>query len=214
MTARSRWRRWSLVGAAVLAAGCTHTVGGTASRTAPLPDENSRSPVDVDAVLLDRQQMQALTGAGEDLTPIPGMESKIPVDVEHLVESVPMPCSWLVAETRVFGTEVEEFRKTTYQNPPDGSLISQAAAGYLDSDTARRAFVGLVESIRDCADTPAGPALVGGVTTTADTARTRPGSCGRDYRIKAEVLAEITFCAFPDSVSDTVMANIMTNIPG
>lgn len=214
-SARRRWRRrWLLGVVAVLSVGCTHTVDGAALRSAPLPDENSQSPVDVDAVLLDRRQMQALTGAGEDLTPIPGMESKVPVDVDHLAKSVPAQCAWLVAETQVFGSEVEEFHKTTYQSPPDGGLISQAAAGYRDVDVARRAFGGLVTSIQTCSDSDAGPAMVGRVTATAESVQTRPGGCGRDYRLKSAVLVEVTFCAFPDSVSETVMANIVANVPG
>ncbi|MGE2734406.1 sensor domain-containing protein [Mycolicibacterium vaccae] len=198
----------------MLMVGCSHTVGGVASRSAPLPDENSRSPVDVDAVLLDRRQMQAVTGAGEDLTPIPGMESKRPVDIEHLTGRVPAQCGWLVAETQVFGSEIEEFLKTTYQSPPDGALISQAAAGYRDAETARRAFGGLAAAVQRCGDSDAGPAMVGRVTTTTDALQTRPGGCGRDYRLKSAVLIEVTFCAFPDSVPETVLANIAANIPG
>jgi len=48
----------------------------------------------------------------------------------------------------------------------------------------------------------------------ADSAHTRPGSCGRDYRVKSAVLVEVTFCAFPDSVPDIVMSNILANVPG
>lgn len=35
-----------------------------------------RAPVDVDAILLDRTRMQAVTRAGEQSTAIPGTESK------------------------------------------------------------------------------------------------------------------------------------------
>lgn len=219
MTARGRasarrWRRGSLFAvAAAVAVGCAHTVDGAAVRSAPLPDEDSRSPVDVDAVLLDRAQLQAITGAGADLTPIPGMQSKAPVDIEPLLETVPGQCRWVFAETQVFGAEVEEFHKTTYQNPPDGGLISQAAAGYRDAETAERAFGDLVESIKRCGESAPGPAMVGEVTTTADSVQTRPGSCGRDYRVKSAVLIEVTFCAFPESVPDIVMTNIVANIP-
>ena len=55
-------------------------------------DEDSRSPVDVDTVLLDRAELQAITGAGENLTAIPGMQSKTPVDIDLMLESVPQQC--------------------------------------------------------------------------------------------------------------------------
>jgi hypothetical protein len=43
----------------------------------------------------------------------------------------------------------------------------------------------------------------------------RPGNgCGRDYRVKSVVLVEVTSCAFPDSVSDIVMTNILAKVPG
>lgn len=202
-----------LCGAAVLAAGCAQTVPGTAVRQTPGIDDDSRSPVDVDTVLLEQSQMRAITGAGEDLTVIPTMDGKFPVDIEPLMESVPAPCGWLFAETQVFGGEVEEFHKTTYQNPPDGGLISQGAAGYRDRPTARRAFDGLIARIGECADTGAGDALVGAWTATGDTAQTRPGACGRDYRLKSTVLVEVTFCAFPDSVPEIVLTNILAKVP-
>lgn len=198
---------------ALLASGCVQSVIGTAVRPVPGIDEDSRSPIDVDAVLLERTQMQAITGAGEHLTAIPGMDSKVPVDVDLMLESVPPQCQWAFAETQVFGSEVEEFHKLAFQNPPNGGLISQAVAGYRDAAVAQGAFADLVNRIEGCDATGSGPAIVGVVTTAADSAHTRPGSCGRDYRVKSAVLVEVTFCAFPDSVPDIVMSNILANVP-
>ena len=106
--------------AAVPVAACTQTVSGTALRTAPTIDEDSRSPVDVDTVLLDRAELQAITGAGENLTAIPGMQSKTPVDIDLMLDSVPQQCQWVFAETQVFGPDIEEFTKSTYQSPRRG----------------------------------------------------------------------------------------------
>ena len=200
--------------AAVSVAGCNQTVAGTALRTVPAIDEDSRSPVDVDTVLLDRAELQAITGAGGNLTAIPGMQSKTPVDVDLMLESVPQQCQWVFAETQVFGPDIEEFTKSTYQSPRRGGVISQAAAGYRDAPTARAAFDSLVERIRGCDQTRAGRQLVGEFAGTTDSVHTRPGDCGRDYRIKSAVLVEVTFCAFPDSVPDIVMTNILANVPG
>ncbi|MCZ0726567.1 sensor domain-containing protein [Mycolicibacterium iranicum] len=203
--------------AAILGAGCSQTVSGSAVRPPPAIDENSRSPIDVDSVLLDRAQMQAVTGAGADLTAIPGTESKYPVDIDipgYLANDIAPECDWIYAETQVFGSEVEEFHKTTYQNPPDGGLISQAAAGYRDAATAERAFDAMVAQIEQCEATDSGTAMVGEVTASENSVHTRPGTCGRDYRVKSAVLVEVTFCAFPDSVPDIVMTNILANVPG
>ncbi|MDY6995152.1 MAG: sensor domain-containing protein [Actinomycetota bacterium] len=215
MTARSRTS--ALCSALALAAalcGCTADVAGTAVRPAPGIDEDSRSPVDVDAVLLDRSQLQAITGAGDDLTPVPGMRSKTPVDIDVLLGTVARQCQWVFAETQVFGPEVEEFHKSTYQSPQRGGLLSQAAAGYRDPQTAQAAFAELVARIHTCDQSRSGGALVGELSTTADSVRTRPGDCGRDYRIKSAVLVEVTFCAMPATVPDIVMANILANVPG
>ncbi len=207
---------------AVVVSGCTQTVSGSATRPVPALDENSRSPVDVDAVLLDRSQMQALSGAGSDLTPVPGMESKVPVDIptdqgflpDAFARDLPQECGWLFAETEVFGPDVEEFHKTTYQSPRRGGLLSQAAAGYRDTATAVTALTDLTRRISACGGTERGPMLVGDVVATGDSVRIRPGSCGRDYRVKSVVLIEVTSCSFPDSVPDLVMTNIADNVPG
>ncbi|MDT5263672.1 MAG: hypothetical protein QOI90_298 [Mycobacterium sp.] len=194
---------------------CTHTVGGSAVRSVPGFDDDSRSPVDVDGVLLEQSQMRAITGAGEHLTVIPTMDGKLPVDIDQLADTAPPPCRWYFAETQTFGPEVEEFHKTTYQDPPDGALISQGAAAYRDPDTARRAFDGLVELVHGCDSTALGPRFVGEWTATGDSMQTRTGSeCGRDYRLKSVVLVEVTFCAFPASVPDIVLTNIMAKVPG
>jgi hypothetical protein len=199
--------------AAVLAAGCTQTVSGAALRATPGMDDDSLSPIDVEKIMLDQSQMRAITGAGEDLSIIPSMDGKIPVDIEPLVESAPPQCQWLFAETQTFGTDVEEFHKTTFQNPPDGGLISEAAAAYRDPGAARAVFDDLVALVDGCSSTTSGSMLVGQWTATADTLKTRPGDCGRDYRLKSVVLIEVTFCRFSDSVPDIVMTNILANVP-
>jgi hypothetical protein len=192
---------------------CTHTVEGNAVRSVPGFDDDSRSPVDVDGVLLEQSQMRAITGAGEDLTVIPSMDGKLPVDIDQMVDAVPPPCRWYFAETQTFGPDVEEFHKTTYQDPPDGALISQGAAAYRDPGTARQAFDGLVALMDQCDSTPMGPKLVGEWTSTDDSVQSRTGNCGRDYRLKSVVLVEVTSCTFPDSVADIVLANIMQKVP-
>ncbi len=207
-------RALTAVAAALLTAGCVSVVGGTAVRSVPGIDEDSRSPVDVDTVLLEPAQMQAITGAGEDLTIIPSMDGKIPVDIESLMEQLPTPCRWLFAESQTFGEEVEEFHKTTFQNPTDGGLVSQGAAGYRDAPTARRAFDGLVAQADACGTSDYGPAYIGEWTATADALKIRPGDCGRDYRLKSAVLVEVTFCGFTESVPGIVMTNILAQVPG
>ncbi|OBI71289.1 sensor domain-containing protein [Mycobacterium sp. E740] len=200
---------------AALAAGCSHTVDGQALRAAPGIDDDSLSPVDVEKIMLDQSQMRAITGAGDDLTIIPTMDGKIPVDIEPLVDTTPRQCQWIFAETQTFGPDLEEFHKTTFQNPPGGGLISQGAAAYRDAATARHAFDALVGSVNDCSTTPLGPMFVGEWTVSADTLQTRPlSACGRDYRVKSVVLVEVTACRFPDSVPEIVITNILANVPG
>ena len=205
------WAVWGV--AAVLAAGCSQSVTGTAMRAVPGLDDDSLSPVDVETVVLDQSQMRAITGAGEDLSIIPSMDGKIPVDIEPFVKGAPPQCDWLFADTRTFGPDVEEFHKTTFQNPPDGAQISEAVAAYRDPGTARSAFDSLVGLVDGCGSTALGQALVGEWTVAAGTLRTRPGACGRDYRVKSVVLVEVTFCHFPGSVPDIVMTNILANVP-
>lgn len=207
-------RALTAVAAALLTAGCVSVVGGTAVRSVPGIDEDSRSPVDIDTVLLEPAQMQAITGAGEDLTIIPTMDGKIPVDIESLMEPMPTPCRWLFAESQTFGEEVEEFHKTPFQSPSDGGLISQGAAGYRDAPTARRAFDGLVAQADGCGASDYGQAYIGEWTATADALKIRPGDCGRDYRLKSAVLVEVTFCGFTESVPGIVMTNILAQVPG
>ena len=87
-------------------------------------------------------------------------------------------------------------------------LISEGAAAYRDAGSARRVFDTLSAAAGRCADSSDGAMLVGEVEAAADIVRTRPGACGRDYRLKGPVVVEVTFCGFPDSVSDIVMTNI------
>jgi hypothetical protein len=200
---------------ALMVAGCSHTVAGTATRPLPGLDEDSRSPVDVETVILDKSQMRAITGAGEDLTIIPSMDVKAPVDIEPLAKEAPPQCQWFFDETQTFGPDVEEFHKTTFQNPPKGGLISEGAAAYRDAGVARRAFDGLVSLVANCDSTNSGAMFVGDWTAGSDTLRTRASNgCGRDYRLKAVVLIEVTACAFPDSVPEIVIANMMAKVPG
>jgi hypothetical protein len=198
-----------------LAAGCTQTVDGRALRAVPGIDDGSLSPIDVDTIMLDQSQMRAITGAGDDLTIIPTMDAKVPVDIEPLEQSAPKRCQWIFAETQTFGPEVEEFHKTTFQNPPRGGLISEGAAAYRDPGSAHRAFDDLVGMVGGCGSTTFGPIFVGDWTANPDSLQTRPANgCGRDYRVKNVVLVEVTSCAFPGSVPDIVMTNMLAKVPG
>ncbi len=198
---------------ALLVAGCTQAVTGTAVKAVPGLDDDSLSPVDVETVMLDQSRMRAITGAGEDLTIIPSMDGKTPVDIEPLVERAPPRCGWLFAESQIFGPDVEEFHKTSFQNPPDGALISEAVAAYRDAETARAAFDSLLSRVDECGSTTSGSAILGDRTTAGESLSMRPGACGRDYRVKSVVLVEVTFCRFPGSVPDIVMTNILANVP-
>lgn len=199
---------------ALLLTGCAHEVGGLA--VLPYTEHPApRSGLDVDALMLDLSRMRGLTGAGTDLSIIPSMDGKSPVDVELLAREVPAPCRFVFAETETFGAGIADFHKTTYQNPPEGALISQGAAVYPDPQTARAAFDALVATASTCAYTSSGSLLVGTVESGADSLSTRPAAtCGRDYQVKSVVLAEVTFCSYPESVSELVMTNLLRGVPG
>jgi hypothetical protein len=196
----------------LLALACTRVVGGEA--VPAFPGAISTSAVDVDEVLLDQSRMQAITGGGERLTIIPSMDGKSPVDIDTLAETTPPACRFVYADTVTFGPDIEEFHKTTFQYPPRGGLISEGAAAYRDAGTAHRTFDALVATVRDCATTSAGYAFVGDWSADRRSLHTRPGDCGRDYRVKSLVLIEVTFCGFSESVSDIVITNIAANVPG
>ena len=199
--------------AVMVASGCSHTVAGQAQRAA-LGDDQPRSPVDVETLMLDQESMRAITGAGDDLTIIPSMDGTAPVDIDQLAKTTPPQCQWVFEETQTFGAGVRGFHKTTFQNPPRGGLISEGAAAYGDIATARHAFDALVGHINDCESIPLGPMFIGDWKATPDSVQMRPDSgCGRDYRVKNVVLVEVTACAFPDSVSDIVMTNILAKVP-
>ena len=198
--------------AALLAAACTRVLDGTA-----LPAfgaEPNPSGVDVDQVLLDQSRMRAITGADENLTIIPSMDGDSPVDIDALAKTAPPECRFVYADTATFGSDIEAFHKTTYQDPPHGGLISEGAAAYRDADAARRAFGALVATVRRCADSSAGSGFVGTWKSDERSLETRPGDCGRDYLLKSAVLMEVTFCGFPGSVSTIVITNIAANVPG
>ncbi|MFM8600212.1 MAG: sensor domain-containing protein [Mycobacterium sp.] len=197
--------------AALLVSGCSRFVDGLA---VPNFSEPPPGVIDADEVLLSPEQMQAITGAGEDLTIIPSMDGKSPVDIEAMAEAVPQDCRFVFAETLTFGPELEDFHKTSFQSPANGALISQGAASYRDIAAAGRAFEELTAAIKLCAKGSMGEMLIGDWQAGPALASMRPGTCGREYRLKSTVLVEVTYCAFPRSVPATVMTNILNRIPG
>jgi hypothetical protein len=201
-----------LCGAVLLIAACTRVVGGTAVPAFGAAHRGVQG-VNVDAILLDQPRMQAITGAGQHLTIIPTMDGTSLVDIDALADKTPQECRFLFAETATFGPDVQEFHKTTFQDPPDGALISEGAAAYGDAATARRAFGALVTTVGSCADGSDGQLFVGEWTADANSLHMRPGGCGRDYRVTSVALLEVTFCGFAQSVSDIVMTNIVANVP-
>ncbi len=203
-----------LCGAVVLTAACTRVVDGAAVAGFGATRREGGHGFSVDTILLDQSRMRAITGAGEHLTIIPSMDGTNPVDINALADTTPRECRFIYAETATFGPDIEEFHKTTFQDPPDGALISEGAAAYRDVDTARRAFGALVTTVGDCASGSAGQQYVGDWNADATSLHLRPGGCGRDYRILSVAMLEVTFCGFAQSVSDIVMTNIAANVPG
>ncbi|GLV09098.1 sensor domain-containing protein [Mycobacterium intracellulare subsp. chimaera] len=179
------------------------------------PDTNRRMVrgVNVDTILLDQSRMRAITGAGEHLTIIPSMDGTSPVNIDALAQTAPRECRFIYDETATFGTDLEAFHKTTFQDPPDGALISEGAAAYRDADTARTAFNALVGTVGDCANGSGGQLYVGEWNADGTSLHLRPGGCGRDYRVLSVAMLEVTFCGFAQSVSDIVMTNIAANVP-
>ncbi len=198
--------------AVLLAAACTRVVDGAAVAGFGTP-RRAVQGVNVDTILLDQSRMGAITGAGEHLTIIPSMDGISPVDIDALADTTPRECRFIYAETATFGPDVEEFHKTTFQDPPDGALISEGAAAYRDVDIARRAFGALVTTVGDCANGSTGQQYVGDWTADAASLHLRPDGCGRDYRLRSVAILEVTFCGFAQSVSDIVMTNIVANVP-
>lgn len=205
-------------GVVLLTAACTRVVGGTALPAFGGPLQGAKgfdgaNGVNVDTILLDEPRMRAITGAGEHLSIIPSMDGTYPVDIDALADTAPRDCRFIFADTATFGPDIEEFHKTTFQDPPAGALISEGVAAYRDADTARRAFGALVATVSECAGGPDGRLLVGDWQADDNSLHLRPGGCGRDYRVRSVTLLEVTFCGFPQSVSDTVMTNIAANVP-
>src|ERR1700760_4274744 len=89
--------------AVLVASGCSQTLAGQAQREAFGPDDQPRSPVDVETLMLDQESMRAITGAGDDLTIIPSMDGKVPVDIDQLAKTTPPQCQWIFEETKTFG---------------------------------------------------------------------------------------------------------------
>lgn len=199
--------------AVLLTVACTRVVDGVAMPTHGPGPPGPLGGRHVGEILLNQSRMQAITGAAEHLTIIPSMDGTRPVDIDQLAEALPQPCRFVFAETVTFGPDIAEFHKTTFQDPPDGALISEGAAAYRDIDTARRAFDALVGTVGSCAGSSAGDQFVGDWKADAAALHLQPGGCGRDYQIRSAALLEVTFCGFPQSVSDNVMANIIANIP-
>src|ERR1700758_3862981 len=154
--------------AVLLTAACSRVVDGAAVPGFG-PAAKGIHGVNVDAILLDQSRMRAITGAGEHLTIIPSMDGNRPVDIDALADTTPQECRFIYAETATFGPDVEEFHKTTFQDPPDGALISEGAAAYRDVDTARRAFGALVSTVGNCGGSSAGQLFVGDWNANANS---------------------------------------------
>ena len=176
------------------------------------------SGVDVNRVLLEQSRMQAITGGGEHLTIIPSMDSgDSPVGVDTLAPSAPPECRFVFADSATFGPDIEEFHKTTYQDPPHGGPdLGRAAPLRLPRRRYRASRIQRPGGNRWplCGQLWRFEVRPGIWKSDEQSLQTRPGDCGRDYLLKSVVLIEVTFCGFPDSVSTIVITNIAANVPG
>ena len=170
--------------------------------------------MDVDELLLTTLELRDLTGAGLDLNAVPGMDSKQTVDDDLLVGSAPPECQFVFRESAIFGPDVKQFHKTSFQTPPKQALLSEAAAAYLDADTASRAFANITDLVKSCGATSSG--YVDDWTADQQTLRSESvGDCGRIYRLQSTVLIEVTYCGYssrvvPDLVATRIAAKVGT----
>jgi hypothetical protein len=200
------------VAAAILATGCAHTVGGTPLM--PATEGARYGTTDVDEVLLTTPELREITGAGSDMTAVPGMDSKKTVDDENLVESAPPECRFVFRESVIFGPDVEQFHKTSFQTPPQSALMSEAAAAYLNADAARRAYNNVANMVVTCGNSVFASTFVGQWTANQQNLHTRTaGSCGRIYRVEATVLIEVTYCGYAESVPEAVVKRLAAKVP-
>ncbi len=164
----------------LVASGGARVVDGAA--VAPFGTEPNLSGVDVDRVLLDQgphARDHRHRRAPRHDHPVDGRQVLLGRRRHQIAQTAPPQCRFVFEDTATFGPDIEEFHKTTFQYPPRGGLISEAAAAYRDATTARRAFDALVATVRDCANTSAGAAFVSPWTSDDRSLQTRPGDCGR-----------------------------------
>ena len=141
------------------------------------------------------------------------MDSKYTVDDELLVEAAPTDCRFVFLESVVFGPDVKQFHKTSFQTPPKSALLSEAAAAYVDATTARRAFDNVANLVKACGETPSGYSYVYDWATDGQTLRADGlGDCGRVYRAEATVLIEVTYCGYSHVVPDLVATRIAARV--
>jgi PknH-like extracellular domain len=169
--------------------------------------------MDVDELLLTTAEMRDLTGAGLDLSGVPGMDSIQTVDNLLLVDSAPPECRFVFLESQTFGPDVKQFHKTTFQTPPKSELLSEAAAAYVDADTARRAFDNVADLVKGCGESTSGYAYVYDWSVAPQIVNAQSiGDCGRIYRLEATVLIEVTYCGYTHVIPDLLAARIAARV--
>jgi hypothetical protein len=201
----------SCLAAAMLFTGCTRVVGGIAFM--PPTEGSYRDGMDVDDLLLTTAELRDLTGAGLDLNGVPGMDSTQTVDDQLLVDAAPPECRFVFLESQVFGGNVKQFHKTSFQTPSKAALLSEAAAAYVDADSARRAFGTVTDLVKACGDSTTGYAYVNKYTADAEAVHAEDmGDCGRVYRLADTVLVEVTYCGYSHVVPDIVASRMASRV--
>jgi hypothetical protein len=197
--------------AAVVASGCMHVVGGIASM--PPTEGPYLNGMDVDELLLTTTELRDLTGAGLDLNSVPGMDSIKTVDEDLLVGSAPPECQFVFRESLIFGPDVKQFHKTSFQTPPKSELLSEAAAAYVDTDTARRAFDNVTDLVKGCGESTSGYAYVYDWSADPQIVHAQSiGDCGRTYQLEGTVMIEVTYCGYTHVIPDLVAARIAARV--
>ncbi|MBV8966943.1 MAG: sensor domain-containing protein [Mycobacteriaceae bacterium] len=204
--------RLTCLAAVALAGGCARLVGGVPLM--PPAQGPYLDGMDVDELLLTTSELRDLTGAGPDLNGVPGMDSAQAVDDDLLADSAPPECQFVFRESTVFGPDVKQFHETSFQTPPKQALLSEAAAAYLDTDTALRTFDNVADLVKTCGSTDSGYAYVYDWTADSQTVRAESfGDCGRTYRLQSTVLIEVTYCGYHSHViADLVATRIAAKV--